>query len=95
MKSEKTISADEFDRMFDAGEDISDYLKFDTAIQPSKPHQLTVTVPEWKLLALNKEADRAGVTLDLLLGMLIDGRLLTSGYHTFLKVLPSYLSTES
>jgi hypothetical protein len=64
----KTISAEEFDRKFDDGEDISEYIDWSTATRPNlDPVTLTVTVKQGTKLRLERQARELGVTVDSLL----------------------------
>ena len=80
MNNAKTISAEGFDRKFDAGEDVSEYLDFDNAIRPNKPQRLTLDLPCWTVTALDKEAGRIGITRQSLIKTLIDNGLRSVGY---------------
>lgn len=58
-----TITATEFDDMFDRGEDISDYLDFSKAKRPGREQKrVNVDFPVWMVEALDREAKRLGVT---------------------------------
>ena len=61
--SNKVISAEEFDKKFDDGEDISEYIDFDS-VRPLNAEQkrLNLDLPLWMVKALDKEAQRLGVT---------------------------------
>lgn len=64
----KTISAEEFDRKFDAGEDISEYVDWSTATRPNlEPVELTVTIMRGTKLRLERQAKELGVSVDSLL----------------------------
>lgn len=64
----KTISAEEFDRKFDDGEDISEYVDWSTATRPNlEPVTLTVTVKQGTKLRLERQARELGVSVDALL----------------------------
>jgi predicted DNA binding CopG/RHH family protein len=57
-----TISAAEFDRKFDAGEDVSEYIDWSKARRPGREIQrVNVDVPVDLLRALDREAARIGV----------------------------------
>jgi len=62
MKS-KTISAEEFDRLFDEGGDVSPYVDRSKArrIQPTI-RRVNVDFPYWMVHALDDEAERLGIT---------------------------------
>lgn len=64
----KTISAEEFDRKFDDGEDISEYVDWSTATRPNlEPAELTITIKRGTKLRLERQAKELGVTVDSLL----------------------------
>lgn len=59
----KTISAEEFDRLFDEGADISQYVDWSKArrVHPLI-RRVNVDFPYWMVHALDDEAERLGVT---------------------------------
>lgn len=58
-----TITAAEFDRKFDAGEDVTKYLDMDTLTRPNRTIQrVNVDFPTTLLAAIDAEANRLGVT---------------------------------
>jgi hypothetical protein len=62
-KKNDTISAKELDRRFDAGEDISRYLDWDSAQRPGlEQRRVNVDLPAWMIGSLDREAKRVGVT---------------------------------
>lgn len=64
----KTISAEEFDRKFDDGEDISEYIDWSTATRPNlEPVELTITITRGTKLRLERQAKELGVSVDSLL----------------------------
>lgn len=72
-----TISAEEFDRIFDEGGDISEYLDHAAARQPNlEPVQVTLDLPRWMVKRLDTVAKRLGVTRESLfkiwLGEILD-----------------------
>jgi hypothetical protein len=64
MKKKKdTITAKEFDRKFDSGEDISSYLDWSSAQRPGlEQRRVNVDLPSWMIDSLDQEAKRVGVT---------------------------------
>ncbi len=59
----KYISADEFDTSFDKGEEITDYLVVEEAERPGlKPRRVSIDFPVWMVKALDREAQRLGIT---------------------------------
>ncbi|WP_170975802.1 CopG family antitoxin [Rhizobium sp. FY34] len=72
----KTISAEEFDRKFDDGEDISDYVDWSKATRPNlEPVQMTVMVKRGTMLHLDRRAKQLGVTRDALLEIWLTEKL--------------------
>lgn len=64
----KTISAEEFDRKFEDGEDISEYVDWSKATRPNlEPVVLTVTIMRGTKLRLERQAKELGVSVDSLL----------------------------
>ena len=62
-KKSDTISAKEFDRRFDAGEDVSRYFDCDSAQRPGlEQRRVNVDLPTWMIGSLDREAKRVGVT---------------------------------
>jgi hypothetical protein len=70
------MSADEFERRFDAGEDITDMLDLARAerVYP-KVQRVNVDFPRWMVESLDREASRLGVTRQSLIKMWIAERL--------------------
>lgn len=57
------IKAEEFDRRFDNGEDISEFLDVEHAKKfTRKQERVTVDFPLWMVRSLDEEAKRLGVT---------------------------------
>ncbi|WP_196490549.1 MULTISPECIES: CopG family antitoxin [Pseudomonadota] len=68
----KTISAEEFDRMFDDGEDISEYLDFSTVRRPGlEAKRVNVDFPGDVVSKLDRAAQRRGVSRQALIKMWI------------------------
>jgi hypothetical protein len=62
-KKSDTITAEELDRRFDAGEDISQYLDWENARRPGlEQRRVNVDLPLWMIGSLDREAKRVGVT---------------------------------
>lgn len=59
----KNITAEELDRRFDAGEDMSEYFDWSKATRPGLvQRRVNVDLPAWMIEALDREAERVGVT---------------------------------
>lgn len=62
----KSISAEEFDRRFDDGEDMSDYVDWSKATRPLeellRTQRVNVDFPKWVVAALDAEAKRLGIS---------------------------------
>ncbi|NLS10712.1 CopG family transcriptional regulator [Nesterenkonia sp. MY13] len=72
----KQSAVEEFDRKFDAGEDISDYVDWSTArrVDP-EPKRVNVDFPQWMVDSLDNEAKRLGVTRQSVIKVWIADRL--------------------
>jgi hypothetical protein len=72
----KTISTEEFDRLFDEGEDITPYLDMSSARRPGQEaKRVNVDFPQWMVARLDAEARRRGVTRQALIKMWLADRL--------------------
>lgn len=71
-KPPKRITAREFDRRFDAGEDISDYLDLDKAVVV---HRVNVDFPAWMVTRLDREAKRLNISRQAVIKMWVRDRL--------------------
>jgi len=78
----KQITSDEFDKKFDNGEDISQYLDFSQSIKledfeenRNKTKKIDVDFPENILKLLDKEAQKIGVTRESIIKVWIFERL--------------------
>lgn len=72
----KKITAKEFDRRFDAGEDISDYVDWKAARRPGREAQrVNVDFPAWMVAAMDKEAARLGVSRQALIKFVMNDHL--------------------
>ncbi len=77
MKKKKdTITAEEFDRRFDRGEDISRYLDWSRARRPRlEQRRVNVDLPTWMIDTLDLEAKRVGVTRQSIMKMWLSDRI--------------------
>ena len=64
----KTITAEEFDRKFDAGEDVSEYIDWSKPLRPGEePLPVRLTLP-WNLLQkIDREAQARGMSREALM----------------------------
>jgi hypothetical protein len=70
------IKAEEFDRKFDNGEDISEFLDLDNSERPgTKNRRVNVDFPEWMIQSLDREARKLGVTRQSIIKVWIAERL--------------------
>ena len=59
----KYMKAEEFDKKFDDGEDIIDYLDISNSERPEqKQKRVNVDFPIWMINSMDREAKRLGVT---------------------------------
>lgn len=66
------MKAKEFDKRFDAGEDISKHLDLSKARRPGhEQKRVNVDFPIWMIESLDREASRLGVPRQSLIKMLI------------------------
>jgi CopG antitoxin of type II toxin-antitoxin system len=76
MTGRKSITAEEFDRRFDAGEDVSEYIDWSKAERINAvPKRVNVDFPTWVVNGLDREAQRLGVTRQALIKLWIAERL--------------------
>ena len=76
MATKPKISTEEFDRAFDDGEDVSEYLDFDRARRPNlEPRRVNVDFPAWMVKGLDARAAHLGITRQALIKMWIAERL--------------------
>jgi len=72
----KPISAEEFDRRFDDGEDMGDYVDWSAVKRPGQDtKRVNVDIPQWMVSRLDAEAKRRGVTRQALIEMWLADRL--------------------
>jgi hypothetical protein len=72
----KTISADEFDRMFDDGEDISEYVDWSKGFHPNlELRPLDVSVPVWLDARIEQQAEKLGLSRQELVQRWLEERL--------------------
>ena len=76
MKTIEPITAEELDKKFDNGEDVSAYIDWSKARRPNQePRRVNVDFPAWVVEGLDKEARHLGVTRQSLIKMWIAERL--------------------
>ncbi len=78
----KKITADEFEKKFDNGEDITEYLDFSSALKlkdikklKTATKKVNVDFPEWIVDSLDEEAKKIGVTRQSIIKVWIAERL--------------------
>uniref|UniRef100_Q3ATF6 Helix-turn-helix protein, CopG family n=1 Tax=Chlorobium chlorochromatii (strain CaD3) TaxID=340177 RepID=Q3ATF6_CHLCH len=76
MKKQATITTEELDDKFDAGEDISQYLDWSQSQRPLLDHKrINVDLPQWMLNSLDFEAKRVGVKRQAIVKMWLSERI--------------------
>jgi hypothetical protein len=66
------MKAEEFDKKFESGEDISNYLEISKARRPAQEQKrVNVDFPVWMIQSLDKEARRLGVPRQSLIKVLV------------------------
>ena len=72
----KSIKAEELDRKFDDGDDISEFLDVSKACRPGREQiRVNVDFPVWMIQSLDEEAKRLGVTRQSIIKIWIAERL--------------------
>jgi len=70
------MKSKEFDKKFDAGEDVSEVLDFSKATRPGrKQKRVNVDFPVWMIQSLDREAQRLGVPRQAVIKVWIADRL--------------------
>ena len=70
------MKVEEFDKKFDNGEDILEYLDIEKARRPGlEQKRVNVDFPKWMIQSLDKEAKRLGVTRQSIIKIWIAERL--------------------
>jgi hypothetical protein len=70
------MKAKDFERKFDAGEDVVDYLDLRRARRgSSKQEKINIDIPGWMLESLDREASRLGVTRQAIIKVWLAERL--------------------
>jgi hypothetical protein len=70
------MKAEEFDKLFDDGEDISHLLDLSSSRRPNlEQKRVNVDLPIWVVKQLDREAKRVGVTRQSIIKMWIAQRL--------------------
>lgn len=73
---EKSITAEEFDKKFDNGEDMLEYLDLSSIKRPRLVEKrVSIDMPVWMIQELDKEAKRLGVTRKSVIRGLISEKL--------------------
>jgi hypothetical protein len=74
------MKADEFDKKFDEGEDITKHLDVSKAKRPGQEQKrVNVDFPAWMIRLLDKEAKRLGVPRQAIIKVWIGERLEKAG----------------
>ena len=74
----RSITAEEFDRMFDAGEDVSEYLDYENARFAdgrNEVRRINVDMPGWMIAELDREAKRMAIPRQAVIKRFIDDGL--------------------
>lgn len=70
------MKATELDERFDAGEDISEVVDWDSARRINQePRRVNVDFPAWMVASMDQEADRLGISRQALIKVWIAERL--------------------
>ena len=70
------ITAKDFDKKFDDGEDISEYVEWSSARRINEePQRVNIDFPQWVVSRLDRESRRLGVSRQALIKIWIAERL--------------------
>jgi hypothetical protein len=70
------MKAEEFDAIFDQGEDVTEFLDLSNVRRPGhEQKRVNVDFPVWMIKALDQESERLGVTRQSIIKMWIAERL--------------------
>ena len=70
------MKAEEFDRKFDTGDDVTDVLDLSAACHPGQEvRRVNVDFPAWMVESLDREAKRLGVTRQFVIKVWIAEKL--------------------
>ena len=76
MKKTSTITAEEFDKRFDRGDDISAFVDKSTIMRPGVAvRRVNVDFPEWVIRNLDVESKMIGVSRQSLIKLWVSERL--------------------
>ena len=74
------MKAKDFDKKFDAGEDVVEYLDLSKAVRPGLTNRrVNVDFPEWMITFLDKKARRIGISRQSIIKFWIAERLKSEG----------------
>ena len=74
-KQAKKITAEDFDRRFDKGEDMADFLDVKKAQVNKKVQRINIDIPTPFLMKIDNEAERIGVARTALIKLWLSERL--------------------
>jgi hypothetical protein len=70
------MKASDFDKRFEAGDDMTDMLDFSKATRPElTAKRVNVDFPDWMVKKLDKEANRLGITRQSLIKIWVSNQL--------------------
>ena len=76
----RSIEAKEFDRKFENGDDIVEFLDLNKVVRPKQEQKrVNVDFPVWMIQQLDKEARKLGVTRQSIIKIWLAERLKESG----------------
>ena len=79
------MKSEDFDKKFDAGEDISEILDYSKATRPGREQRrVNVDFPVWMIQSLDKEAKRLGIPRQSVIKVWLAERL-ESKQHAHVK----------
>ena len=77
MTAMSTISAEEFDRRFDEGEELEEYLDLDNpvVVRPNPQRRVNLNMPQWLIDGLDETAGHLAVSRQAVINIWLAERL--------------------
>lgn len=73
------MKAEEFDRRFDAGEDMSEFFDLSKARRPNREKKkVELNLPVWMIRKLENEAEKQGISMQVYLENYLAQQLMTA-----------------
>lgn len=71
-RKKSKITVEEFDKKFDEGEDIIEYLDLKNGEHVNKVQRINLDLPHWMLMVLDREATRLAIPRQAVIKTILD-----------------------